>query len=172
MDGTELIIEKASHIEHPDLSQITDDLYLSSLPKDEHVEHILSLGICMVISMTIYRAPIVYRRPPMQFVHCPSLDTPLTPIPIFILRRGVTAAMPVLEGSKSVLVHCKSGVHRSVAMASSILIARGYSADNAMRLIKEKRDKADPYVPYIRRRIEKFEIYWSKHNGETNSGSN
>ena len=160
-----MIIEKASHIEHPDLSQITDELYLSSLPKDEYVEHILSLGIRMIISMTVYRAPSVYRRPPMQFVQCPSLDTPLTPIPIFILRRGVSAALPVIETGESVLVHCKSGVHRSVAMACCILIARGYSADNAMRLVKEKRDKADPYVPYIRKRIEKFEKYWRKHHG-------
>lgn len=165
MEATRSKIEKALNIEHPDLSQIADDLYLSSLPKKEHVEHLRSLGIRMVISMTVPRAPSVYRRPPLQFVHCPSLDTPLTPIPIFILRRGVTAALPVIEGGNSILVHCKSGVHRSVAMASCILIARGHSADSAMRLIKEKREKADPYVPYIRKRIEKFESYWSKHHG-------
>ena len=165
MDVAKSKIEKALTIEHPDLSQITDDLYLSSLPKSEHVEHILSLGVRMVVSMTVYRAPSVYRRPPMQFVHCPSLDTPLTPIPIFILSRGVSAVLPVIEAGESILVHCKSGVHRSVAMASCILIARGYSADSAMSLIKEKRDKADPYVPYIRKRIEKFESYWSKHHG-------
>ena len=165
MEATKSKIEKALNIEHPDLSQITDDLYISSLPKKENVEHIQSLGIRMIISLTVPRAPSVYRRPPLQFVHCPSLDTPLTPIPIFILRRGVTAALPVIEGGNSILVHCKSGVHRSVAMASCILIARGHSADSAMRLIKEKREKADPYVPYIRKRIEKFESYWSKHHG-------
>ena len=172
MEVTKSKIEKVLSIEHPDLSQITDDLYLSSLPKKEHVEHLQSLGIRMVISMTVPRAPSVYRRPPFQFVHCPSLDTPLTPIPIFILRRGVSAALPVIEDGKSILVHCKSGVHRSVAMACCILIARGYSAENAMRLLKEKRDKADPYRPYIRKRIEKFEKYWRKHHGETNSRSN
>lgn len=170
MEVTKTKIEKALNIEHPDLSQIADDLYLSSLPKKEHVEHLRSLSICMVISMTVFRAPSVYRQPPMQFTHCPSLDTPLTPIPIFILRRGVSAALPFIDGGESVLVHCKSGVHRSVAMACCILIARGYTADNAMRLVKEKRDKADPYVPYIRKRIEKFESYWRKHHGETNMG--
>ena len=172
MDVTEKNIEIKSQIQHPDLSQITGFLYLSSLPKGENSGHILSLGIRMIISMTTYRAPSVYRRPPFQFVHCPSLDTPLTPIPIFILRRGVSAALPVIEDGKSILVHCKSGVHRSVAMACCILIARGYSAESAMHLLKEKRDKADPYVPYIRKRIEKFEKYWSKHHGETNSRSN
>ena len=33
MEVTKSKIEKALNIEHPDLSQITDDLYLSSLPK-------------------------------------------------------------------------------------------------------------------------------------------
>jgi protein tyrosine phosphatase (PTP) superfamily phosphohydrolase (DUF442 family) len=164
MDVIKPKIDNAVIKEHPDLSQITDDLFLSSLPKNEHVEHILSLGIRLVISMTIFRAPSVYRRSPMQFTHCPSLDTPLTPIPIFILRRGVTAALSVIDGGGSVLVHCKSGVHRSVAMACCILIARGYTADDAMHLLKEKRSQADPYVPYIRKRIEKFESYWSKQN--------
>lgn len=172
MDVIEQNAEIKSQIEHPDLSQITGFLYLSSLPKGEYSDHILSLGIRMIISMTTYRAPSVYRRPPFQFVHCPSLDTPITPIPLFILRRGVYAALPVLEGGESVLVHCKSGVHRSVAMACCILIARGYSAESAMRLLKEKRDKADPYIHYIRKRIVKFESYWNKHHGETNSHSN
>ena len=164
MDVTELNAEKKSQIEHPDLSQITGLLYLSSLPKGEHADHILSLGIRLIISMTIPRAPSVYRTSLFDFVHCPSLDTPLTPIPIFILRRGVTAALPVIEGGESILVHCKSGVHRSVAMACCILIARGYSAEDAMHLVKEKRDKADPYVPYIRKRIEKFESCWRKNH--------
>jgi len=58
MEVTKLKIEKVLSIEHPDLSQITNDLYLSSLPKKEHVEHLQSLGIRMVISMTVPRAPV------------------------------------------------------------------------------------------------------------------
>lgn len=158
-------IGREFHFAHPDLTEITDELYVSSLPKSENVEHILSLGIRLVISMPLPRAPKVFRRPPMQFVHCPSLDSRFTPIPMFILHRGVVAALPVIEAGNSVLVHCKSGVHRSVAMACCILIARGYTAEDAMRLVKEKRDKADPYISYIRRRIEKFESNWSEHHG-------
>jgi hypothetical protein len=41
-----------------------------------------------------------------------------------------------------------------------VLIGMGYSADEAMRLIKEKRAVADPYVPYIQKRIRKFEQQW------------
>jgi protein tyrosine phosphatase (PTP) superfamily phosphohydrolase (DUF442 family) len=165
VDITNQNIERDFYHSHPDLSQITDELYISSLPKSENVEHILSLGIRLVISMPLPRAPEVFRRPPMQFVHCPSLDSRFTPIPMFILRRGVLAALPVIETGNSVLVHCKAGVHRSVAMACCILIAMGFTAENAMQLVKEKRDKADPYIAYIRKRIEKFEAYWSENHG-------
>ena len=160
----EMAEEEKYNVEHPDLSQITEYLYLSSLPKDEHAEHIFSLGIRLIVSMPAYRSPSVYRKAPFQFIHCPSLDSPLVPIPQFILKRGVRAALPVInEQGHAVLVHCKEGIHRSVAMASCILIAKGYSAEEAMRIIKEKRDKADPYAGYIKKRIEKFEAHWQKH---------
>ena len=149
--------------EFADLSRITDYLYLSSLPADEHAKHIHSLGVRLIVSMPVYWPPKVYRQPPFLFVHCPSLDSPLTPIPQFILRRGVKAALPVIASGDSLLVHCRAGIHRSVAMACCVLIANGYSAAEAMHLVKTKREKADPYVDYIRRRIEQFEINWTKY---------
>jgi protein-tyrosine phosphatase len=76
------------------------------------------------------------------------------------LKKGVHAALPVIEGGSAVLVHCKAGVHRSVAMASCVLIGKGYTADEAMQLIKEKRAVADPDVGYIQKRIRKFERQW------------
>ncbi len=155
--------EEHSSVEHPDLSQITEYLFLSSLPKDEHAEHIFSLGIRLVISMPVNKPPNVYCKPPFQFIHCPSFDSPWTPIPQFILKRGVHGALPVIdEQGHSVLVHCKAGVHRSVAMACCILVAKGYTAEAAMKVVKEKRDKADPYAGYIRKRIENFESHWDK----------
>ena len=155
-------------VNHPDLSQITDYLFLSSLPKYEHADHIFSLGIRLVISMPLYQPPRVYRQEPFQFIHCPSMDSPLTPIPQFVLKRGVDRALPVIdEEGHAVLVHCKEGVHRSVAMACCILIAKGYTAKDAMYLVKDKREKADPYAGYISKRIQIFEVNWNEHHGPT-----
>ena len=61
--------EEKISVDHPDLSQITKYLFLSSLPKHEHAEHILSLGIRLIISMPAFRPPRVYRRSPFQFIH-------------------------------------------------------------------------------------------------------
>ena len=82
-------------------------------------------GVRLIVSLPLYWPPLVYTRPPFTFVHCPTIDSPLTPIPIFMLRRGVRAALPVIEHGGAVLIHCKAGVHRSVAMATCILIAHG-----------------------------------------------
>jgi protein-tyrosine phosphatase len=82
-----------------------------------------------------------------------------------MLRRGVEAALPVIEHGQSVLIHCKAGVHRSVAMTTCILIAHGYAADEAMKLIVEQRPVADPYAPYILSRILAFERDWHKRHG-------
>jgi hypothetical protein len=47
-----------------------------------------------------------------------------------------------------------------VALAAAILIARGHSAADAMRLLRQQRAVADPGIWYIRRQIEAFEREW------------
>jgi protein-tyrosine phosphatase len=70
----------------------------------------------------------------------------------------------VLEKGEGVLVYCREGRHRSVAMAASVLIGQGRSADDAMQLISANRPKADPYAWHIQRRIRKFEQIWSREH--------
>ncbi len=148
----------------PDVSKITDYLFLSSLPRREDSEHIWQLGVRLVVSMPLYWPPLVYCRPPFSFVHCPTIDSPMVPMPIFMLRRGVKAALPVIERGDAVLIHCKSGVHRSVAMTSCILITLGYKADDAMQFVVQQRGVADPYAPHIQSRIRAFELDWQRRS--------
>jgi len=78
------------------------------------------------------------------------------------LFKGVKFALPAIKRGENVLVYCHKGRHRSVAMAACILIASGKTADEAMRLIAEKRPVADPYAWHIQRRIKEFEAEWKK----------
>lgn len=144
----------------PDISQITDYLFISAWPEGEHAEEIRALGIRLILSMHWRRPAKTLGDPPVRVLWLPTIDTPLTPIPIRTLERGVEAALPVIRDGGRVLSHCVAGVHRSVAMASCILIAMGNSAEESMRVIKEHRPVADPTVWYIRRRIMKFEQFW------------
>jgi hypothetical protein len=80
------------------------------------------------------------------------------------LKIGVKTAIPVIQGDENVLIYCREGRHRSVAMSACILIGMGSSADEAMQLISEKRIAAVPYAKHIQSRIYKFEEEWNKGN--------
>ena len=146
---------------HRDISQITENLYIASLVKGEHLEDLLRLDPGLIISM------IVQQRPPkalteegLTVLWLRTFDFPLIPIPLKTLNRGVESALPVILDGGRVLVFCEGGRHRSVAMASCILIGLGYSADEAMQLVSGKREVADPWAWHIQRQIRRFEAYW------------
>jgi hypothetical protein len=143
-----------------DISRITDYLFISAWPESQHVDEILSLNIRLILSMHWQRPARSLRQPPLTLLWLPTFDTPLTPIPISTLKRGVEAALPVIRAGKAVLSHCRYGVHRSVAMACCVLIGNGLSADEAMRLVSASREAADPYASYIQKRIRKFDQVW------------
>ncbi|MFN2158759.1 MAG: hypothetical protein ACK2U3_07095 [Anaerolineales bacterium] len=146
-----------------DISQITDQLFISSWPEGEHYQEILELNIRLILSMHWMRPSKSLEQPPVKLLWLWTVDTPLTPLPMSKLRRGVEAALPVIRDGYGVLSHCRAGIHRGAAMACCVLIGLGYSASEAIRLVESKRQIADPGIWYIRRRIEKFERVWKHH---------
>jgi protein-tyrosine phosphatase len=147
-----------------DYSAITDQLFIAVRPRARHVENVRSLGVNLVLS-TLWFAPVrELTRPPFQVRRLPMIDFPLFPIPLWVLRRGVGAALPVLAAGGRVFVYCRGGRHRSVALACCILIALGMTADEAMDLVVAKRPIADPHARYIERRIRAFERDWHERH--------
>ena len=140
-----------------DISQITDYLYIASLPKAEDAQAIQDRNVRLIINMIFIRPPEVYTQPPFRMLTLRSFDFVLLPIPIHKLEKGVEAALPVIRNGESVLVYCHAGRHRSVAMACCILIAMGSTADEAMQLVRERREVADPHAHHIERQIREFE---------------
>jgi protein tyrosine phosphatase (PTP) superfamily phosphohydrolase (DUF442 family) len=144
-----------------DFSEITDYLYIASQLKNEDLPALEALDVRLIINMIAHRrVPRDLAQPPRTVVWLRTFDFFLLPIPVKTLNRGVQAALPVIDAGHRVLVYCQAGRHRSVAMASAILIARGYTAKEAMQLIKQRRTVADPDAAHIRRQIRKFETYW------------
>jgi protein tyrosine phosphatase (PTP) superfamily phosphohydrolase (DUF442 family) len=143
-----------------DISQITPRLYISSWPRRGESEDVSGLGIQLIISMT-KRVPYEeFCTHPLAWVHAPSIDSPLTPIPMARFRAGVEAAIPVLAAGGGVLCHCREGRHRAVAMACCILIAQGCTSESAMRLVEDGRRVARPRAFWIASRIRLFERLW------------
>ena len=147
-------------------SAITDSLYVGTPPQTEDFNTLHELGVTLVLNMRIRRWPYPGRHsPPIRRLWLPTFDFPLLPIPIKTLRRGVSAALEVLETGDKVYVHCTGGVHRSVAMAATILIAQGHSVQGAIQLLKDRRPVADPDAWYIQRQIKRFARSWEEHPG-------
>lgn len=143
-----------------DASAITSALHIAARPRRHHVSGVRELRIDLVISMIWFRPAPELMRAPFMLVRLPTADSPLFPIPLWTLRRGVRAALPVLNNGGRVLTYCRAGRHRSVAMACCVLIGMGMTADDAMRLVVSRRPVADPYAPHIERRILAFEKDW------------
>jgi len=147
-----------------DVSPITDHLYLSAWPGADHAAEIQRLSVRLILSMHWIKPSGTLGLPPVRLLWLPTFDNPLLPMPVGSLLRGVEAALPVIENGDGVLVHCRAGVHRSVAMACCVLIGMGHSAEAAIQLVQQQRAVADPHIWYIQRRIYKFEQLWRERN--------
>ena len=79
-----------------DVSRITDSLFIASRPRRRHVEHVRGLGVDLVLSMIWFAPPRALTRPPFRLMRLPNFDSPLWPIPLFMLRRGAGAAAGAL----------------------------------------------------------------------------
>lgn len=135
-------------------------MYISAWPRGDHAEEIRALNVRLILSMHWIRPSRTLGHPPVRLLWLPTFDNALMPMPIRTLQRGVDAALPVIEEGYRVLVHCRAGVHRSVAMACCVLIGMGYTAEEAMQFVKRQRPVADPHAWYIQRRIYMFEQMW------------
>jgi hypothetical protein len=143
-----------------DVSPITDYLYISAWLRGGYIEEIRAMNVRLILSMHWLKPSPRLEYPPVRLLWLPTFDHPFAPMPMRTLQRGVEAALPVIQAGNAVLVHCRAGVHRSVAMACCVLIGLGQTADEAMQLVEQKRPVADPRLWYIQRRITKFEQQW------------
>ncbi|NJD58162.1 MAG: hypothetical protein C3F13_03835 [Anaerolineales bacterium] len=144
-----------------DYSKITDNLYIGTTPKTGDYAALHDLGVNLVINMRIGLPPSHDpRTPPMRSVWLPVIDSPIFPIPVCLLKKGVLEALIVIDDGGVVYTHCAKGRHRGPAMGACILIAQGMSPNEAMRLIKEQRPISDLKMWYIYRRIIKFSKSW------------
>jgi hypothetical protein len=150
----------ASRVPIHDISAITDYLFISAWPHGGHAEEIRARNIRLILSMHWLRPDKELGQPPVRLLWLPTVDNPLFPMPVKTFRRGVEAALPVIRDGSHVLVHCRAGVHRSVAMACCVMIGMGHTADEAMQIVKQQRAVADPDAWYIKSRIYLFEKSW------------
>jgi protein tyrosine phosphatase (PTP) superfamily phosphohydrolase (DUF442 family) len=144
-----------------DFSQITNDLFIGTMPTATDYDLLRDFGVRLVINMRFMRGPQPDLHPEaLNLLWLRTIDSPIILIPIRKLIQGTQAALETIRNGGKVYSHCAKGRHRSVAMGAAILVAQGHTPETAMQLIKKQRPIADPGLYYIRSRVVHFARLW------------
>lgn len=127
---------------------------------DQKMIEVSRAGVTHIIDMQIEFDDTPLAEPYGIDVLWNPVDDDFRPKPAEVFRRGVDFAIKALEGDSSKLfIHCAAGVHRAPMMALAVLRATGWSLQEAMSLIQERRyvvDFADVYVNSVERFMKDF----------------
>lgn len=150
-----------------EMHEIVKYLWLAGTPTWNDIELLQNNKIEVIASTHVRR---IDRRLRQEFkqVYLPWVDVVLLPQPLWLLDRGVKAILPHMKKGESVLVHCRMGRHRSVALVGCILVAQGMKVDEAIKLIKKQRLIADPEAWHVKRQITKYAVKLENQNVNLN----
>jgi len=123
---------------------------------EKHMIEVVAAGITHIIDMQIEFDDTQLAEPYGVQVLWNPTDDDFQAKPAALLQRGVDFALAALEDPESkVYIHCAAGVHRAPMMTLAVLRALGWSLDDALGTIEERRDVVDFADVYVRS-VEEF----------------
>jgi protein tyrosine phosphatase (PTP) superfamily phosphohydrolase (DUF442 family) len=140
-----------------DITWLTDRIAVGGgIWNVENMAKVAAEGITHVIDMQIeFDDTPLGRAAGVEVLWNPT-DDDFEPKPAELFQCGVDFAQRALELDEAkVFIHCAAGVHRAPMMALAVLGSMGWSLENAMDLIEEKRPTADLMEVYVES-VEKF----------------
>lgn len=127
-----------------DYSEITHGLIVGKTPYGKDYQTLQDIGVDLAINMRVeWPIKLLSRQQLIQEVWLPSVDSRYFPINQKRLLKVATKAKEIIDDGGKVYVYCREGRHRSVVMATVILIMQGYSQDSIRKLISIKRPISD-----------------------------
>ena len=123
---------------------------------EKHMIEVVAAGITHIIDMQIEFDDTQLAEPYGVQVLWNPTDDDFQAKPAALLQRGVDFALAALEDPESkVYIHCAAGVHRAPMMTLAVLRALGWSLEDAVGTIEERRDVVDFADVYVRS-VEEF----------------
>ena len=140
-----------------DMTWVTDRIAVGGGIWYEHnMIEVARIGVTHIIDMQVEFDDTGLAEPYGVRVLWNPTDDDFRPKPTALLQRGVDFALEALEEPESKLyIHCAAGVHRGPMMTLAVMRALGWSLDDALATITERRDVVDFADVYVRS-VEEF----------------
>ncbi len=135
-----------------DFTWITNRIALGGgIWTDDNMQQLVRAGITHIIDMQVeFDDTALAEAYGVEVLWLP-VDDDFKPKPPDIFQRGADFALRALDDSNGKLyVHCAAGVHRGPMMALAVLRVLGWSAENAMAVVEERRPVVDFAEVYVR----------------------
>lgn len=147
-----------SRNDEPNVSEVTDKLYISDLGSAFNYDELKKIGITHIINVVpgisnVYQDNFTYLYIPVRDVNFENIQQYFEETNNFI-----TTA--IKDGGK-VLVHCKRGASRSATLVAAYIIFKGKGRINnvqAIEYLQKKRDIINPNDGFM----EQLNIYYNK----------
>jgi len=140
-----------------DMTWVTDRIAVGGgIWFEKHMIEVVAAGITHIVDMQIEFDDTQLAEPYGVQVLWNPTDDDFQAKPAALLQRGVDFALAALEDPESkVYIHCAAGVHRAPMMTLAVLRALGWSLEDAVGTIEERRDVVDFADVYVRS-VEEF----------------
>ena len=135
-----------------DMTWITDRLAVGGgIWTDENMQQIVRAGITHIIDMQVEFDDTAIAEPYGVEVLWLAVDDDFKPKPAEIFQRGADFALRALdEPNGKLYVHCAAGVHRGPMMTLAVLRVLGWSVEDAIAVVEERRPVVDFAEVYVR----------------------
>jgi protein-tyrosine phosphatase len=140
-----------------DMTWVTDRIAVGGgIWFERNMIDVVAAGVTHIIDMQIEFDDTRLAEPYGVKVLWNPTDDDFRTKPAALLQRGVDFAVEALQEPESkVFIHCAAGVHRAPMMALAVLRAMGWSLQDALKTIGEKREVVDFADVYVRS-VEEF----------------
>ena len=145
-------------------SRITPQLYVGPQFNARGKRHLEAEGITAVVNLRTEFDDAAHGLAFPRYCYLPTIDDDSPSVEHF--QKGVDFIHAEIEAGGKVYIHCKAGVGRAPTMAAAYLIARGYSLDDAIALIKRTR----PFITITPPQMEALRRYERGRWGDREMG--
>lgn len=143
-------------------SEITPQIAVGGAFKNGQIRLLKARGITAVVDCReeAQDDAAALDRAGIQFLHLPTRDR--YALSYDSLHAGVEWVADHVAGGGHAFLHCEHGVGRGPMMACAVLIAQGYSAPEALRIVRTGRWQAMPNDRQLKALLA-FEDAWRQH---------